>query len=285
MKPQELQKIGKSLFGSQWQTPLSESLGVRRETVSRWTRGIRKIPSPTAKAIRLLSDQTPCPYFPRRFNAKGEKIVIQDATLIHGDSRHLLEYIQDPIDAILTDPVWPNALPQLAGSRNPRKLLSDTLLQATKLLKPTGRIIIHLRCDSDPRILTAIPAGYQFLRIAWLPYAIPSKKGRILISSDVAYIFGKPPPVRAGHRVLPGQIHIDHCPPMRPEQSQVKHPCPRNLEHVEWLVEKFTAPGEMILDPFLGSGTTAVAALRRGRQCIGIEIERKYWTEACERLS
>ena len=41
---------------------------------------------------------------------------------------------------------------------------------------------------------------------------------------------------------------------------------------------------ETILDPFMGSGTTGVAAVQLGRKFIGIEIERKYFDIACERI-
>lgn len=41
---------------------------------------------------------------------------------------------------------------------------------------------------------------------------------------------------------------------------------------------------ETILDPFMGSGTTGVACMNLGRKFIGIEIERKYFDIACERV-
>lgn len=50
------------------------------------------------------------------------------------------------------------------------------------------------------------------------------------------------------------------------------------------LVSDFTDPDDLILDPFAGSGTTGVAALRLGRRFIGIERDPKYFRLACDRL-
>ena len=49
-------------------------------------------------------------------------------------------------------------------------------------------------------------------------------------------------------------------------------------------VEKFTDRGNIILDPFMGSGTTGVAAIQMGRKFIGIERESKYFDIACKRI-
>ena len=45
-----------------------------------------------------------------------------------------------------------------------------------------------------------------------------------------------------------------------------------------------TRRGETVLDPFMGSGTTGVAAVQQGRQFVGIEREPKYFEIACERI-
>ena len=43
-----------------------------------------------------------------------------------------------------------------------------------------------------------------------------------------------------------------------------------------WFIRLFTDPGDVVLDPFIGSGTTAFAALELGREAIGIEINSEY---------
>ena len=45
----------------------------------------------------------------------------------------------------------------------------------------------------------------------------------------------------------------------------------------EHFIKLFTAPGDLVLDPFLGSGTTAIAALKNDRRYLGMEVSRKYF--------
>jgi DNA modification methylase len=52
----------------------------------------------------------------------------------------------------------------------------------------------------------------------------------------------------------------------------------------QWLVVRASLSSETILDPFTGSGTTAIACIRTGRRFIGCEIERKYFDIACARI-
>ena len=62
------------------------------------------------------------------------------------------------------------------------------------------------------------------------------------------------------------------------------HPTQKPIELLEWIIRDYTAPDSLILDPFLGSGTTAVAALKTGRRFIGIEISPEYCKIAQRRV-
>lgn len=53
----------------------------------------------------------------------------------------------------------------------------------------------------------------------------------------------------------------------------------------EWFIKLFTAAGDMVLDPFMGSGTTILVAERMGRRSIGIEINKNYYDQVREKLS
>lgn len=63
------------------------------------------------------------------------------------------------------------------------------------------------------------------------------------------------------------------------------HPCPKPESLMDRLVRDFTNPGELILDPFAGSGTTGVACIRQGRRFIGWERDAKYHAIATRRLA
>ena len=63
------------------------------------------------------------------------------------------------------------------------------------------------------------------------------------------------------------------------------HPTEKPILLMEQLVRLFTDPGETILDPFAGSGTTGVAAIRLGRKFIGWERDPKYHAIAMKRLT
>jgi DNA modification methylase len=62
------------------------------------------------------------------------------------------------------------------------------------------------------------------------------------------------------------------------------HPNIKPLLLMERLIELLTPDGASVLDPFSGSGTTAIAAQRLNRQFLCIEKEHEYWSKSCERL-
>lgn len=62
------------------------------------------------------------------------------------------------------------------------------------------------------------------------------------------------------------------------------HPTEKPLTLMQELLADFTLPGEEILDPFMGSGTTGVACITRGRGFVGVEQNQTYFDLACRRI-
>lgn len=62
------------------------------------------------------------------------------------------------------------------------------------------------------------------------------------------------------------------------------HPTQKPIAVMKWCISLLTSPGDLILDPFMGSGTTGVAATQLGRRFIGIEINPTYFAIAEKRI-
>ena len=71
---------------------------------------------------------------------------------------------------------------------------------------------------------------------------------------------------------------------IRGESTHKGHPAPYPVQLAERLIKMFSFAGDTVLDPFAGTGTTAVAALETGRQSISVEIEPRYLDIARSRL-
>lgn len=86
------------------------------------------------------------------------------------------------------------------------------------------------------------------------------------------------------YAVTRGNIHnaMGDCRTFHIRGAMPDHPSPKPLAVVIWFLERLG--GNLILDPFMGSGTTLVAAKALGRKAIGIEIEEKYCEIAVNRL-
>lgn len=195
-------------------------------------------------------------------------------TIFNADCREVLPFIESSI--VVTDPVWPNAHPDLRGSENPFRLFRDAIDAMPRM----HRLCVWLGCQSDPRFLLAVPSYMPFLRMCYLRRAVPGYNGRCLVSGDVLYVFGAWPSSQEGRRVLPGEHSVTSKPKLKED-----HPAARNLDHARWCVKWFTDATDVVIDPFMGVGTTLVAAKELGRQAIGIELDEKYCAIAVRRLA
>lgn len=69
-----------------------------------------------------------------------------------------------------------------------------------------------------------------------------------------------------------------------PKKGEINHPCPKPVAWAAWLVSRMSRTGHVIVDPFMGSGTTGIACAELGRNFVGIEINPEYFDVACARI-
>lgn len=68
-------------------------------------------------------------------------------------------------------------------------------------------------------------------------------------------------------------------------QRQGEHPTEKPVPLMAEIIGDFTMPGQLICDPFLGSGSTGVAAVRHGRRFVGIEQNERWFDLSCRRIA
>lgn len=69
------------------------------------------------------------------------------------------------------------------------------------------------------------------------------------------------------------------------KKHEIFHPTVKNVECLSWLIQLSSLPGELIFDGFMGTGSTALAALLSGRNYLGAEINQEYYEIAQKRIS
>jgi DNA modification methylase len=60
------------------------------------------------------------------------------------------------------------------------------------------------------------------------------------------------------------------------ENAEEKHLCPLQLEVIRRCIKLYSAPGQLVMDPFMGVGSTAVVANEQDRDCVGFELKESY---------
>ncbi len=76
---------------------------------------------------------------------------------------------------------------------------------------------------------------------------------------------------------------IRHIPKILPSKDQ--HPTEKPIELAQHFIRLHSQPGELVLDPFAGSGSTLVAAKREGRRFLGFEIDERWYEMARRRIA
>lgn len=96
--------------------------------------------------------------------------------------------------------------------------------------------------------------------------------------------YGKCPYMASGLGGRPNSFASNAANPYGADEQNIGHPCPKPLAWMKWLVNRATLPDQAVGDPFMGSGTTGVAAVRLGRRFYGVEIDPGYFEIAKRRI-
>lgn len=69
------------------------------------------------------------------------------------------------------------------------------------------------------------------------------------------------------------------------DKKKYRHPTPKPVHIISTLIENSSLEGDLILDPYMGSGTTAIASIQSGRHFIGFEINQVYYENSIKRIN
>ena len=191
-----------------------------------------------------------------------EKVIIGNATLYRGDCMDVLPLL-DKVDSVITDPPYGiNANKQTLGKGKKKFDRGGQWDTATPELTLCIQAAEKLCFWGGNYFTDQLPPTNHWL--------IWHKKNDGLSFSECEMAW-----TNFGRQVR----HISH----HWGGEDKVHPTMKPLAVMLWCIEQAGNP-QTILDPFMGSGTTGVAAMQMGRSFIGIEREQKYFDIACQRI-
>lgn len=195
------------------------------------------------------------------------------ATILHGDCRAVLPHVDAAV--LLSDP--PYGLQNVAGSygRHGDTIQNDMDTSVRdEVLEVWGDR--PLLIFSTPRLPE--PPGHWDHRLIWDKVEPGLNGGPWRLTHENIFVRGD-----GWVRVSAGSFSVFRYPTRNGAVDRGLHPHRKPTDLLMALMQ--AAPPGTVLDPFMGSGTTLVAAKNLGRKSIGIEIEEKYCQIAAERLS
>lgn len=190
----------------------------------------------------------------------SDRVQIGNATLYLGDCMEILPTLER-VDAVITDPPYGIGIAKNPVRQMHEKMNWDAAPPSERLIKVcvnAGDVAIlwggnYFDLPPQQCFLVWDKMQPQDFSLAMCEMAWTNKKG-------------------------PAKIYKQSVLSYRKE-----HPTQKPVELMAWCIEQLGNP-QTILDPFMGSGTTGVAAIQMGRKFIGIEREPKYFEIACKRI-
>jgi site-specific DNA-methyltransferase (adenine-specific) len=202
--------------------------------------------------------------------------------IVQGDCIDVMRAMPaDSADFILTDP------PYLVNyrDRSGRSIQNDVdatwlkpaMREAYRVLKQNRLAVMFYGWTKVDAFFEAWrEAGFQPVGHIVFRKTYSSKRRFFSYQHEQAYLLAK------GRPPLPKQPLADVVD--MPYSGNALHPTQKPVVALAPLVRSFTLPGELVLDPFAGSGSSCAAALLTGRRYFGIELDSEYFDQATARL-
>lgn len=200
-----------------------------------------------------------------------EPVIIGRATLYNADCRDVLPTLSG-VDAVVTDPPYGiNWKPRVNHQDQP--WVDQIDFEILPLLIGRYNLVWGGQYFSD-----VLPAKEGWL--TWVKRPVDhdfSNDNRSYATTELAWRdWGKP---RFICHVWDGGMRAGD-----PDNRTFCHPSQKPIEVMRWCVAQLPEDARIVCDPFMGSGTTGVAAVQMGRSFVGVEREPTYFATACRRI-
>ena len=209
-----------------------------------------------------------------------------DVRLILGDClQHLPALAAGSVDAVIADPPYGMAFQskRFATIANDQAPFVWWLPHAFTLVKEGGCLLCFCRWDSAEAFRLAIQwAGFRVAsQLIWdrVIHGMGDLQGQPGPQHDTIWFATKGRYAFAGRR----PTTVLRCP--RPPGCELEHPNQKPTALLAELIRSYTAPGELVCDPTMGSGSTGVACVQTGRRFLGIELDPGYFALAERRIT
>lgn len=229
-------------------------------------------------------------------------IVTEEINLMFGDCLERLRDIPSgSIDLIITDPPYDIKNTKAGGKSKLAKsmqVMNDQILEAgitngfdvlilDELVRVCKGINIYLFCNKSQLpmyidyFVTELKCSFDLIK--WVKTnAMPTFNNKYL--SDTEYCFYARKKGYCNPESYDDASTLYHAPINQKDKKIYKHPTIKPVELLEKLVRNSSKYNDVILDPFMGSGSTGVAAKNLNRNFIGIELDPTYYGIACNRI-